>query len=326
MQEIDRWNEKEVELSKERRELALRFVRAFPCEKGYFKKDMFHDVDVVSYDHTKKDHEIDDDMIPLTKVSNGTWGWHKLEGVEKSDDDQVEWSLTEVMLQMYGFKLDRAKKEEQVVRHLKGALLSASKKHRDLTKNNLINELLRQKRNKLAVLMEAIEAIKKSSEFDEEVQEAEKLMLEWLYQIEREIFFLVNDLVHIVLTYDQVVVAAFRKDFRSKLEVLKRRQHGRVPVVVYRILSLLEGEVMEGSMVEEGKGLILLKQIHVGQFMDQLYKMILLLTSVLNANSSVSSLSMYKKEALLECVEIVRRCDEAWRAIRMEVDESMRVA
>ncbi|PON33792.1 hypothetical protein PanWU01x14_349740 [Parasponia andersonii] len=317
-QEIKRWNGKLAELGKGIIELALRFDRTFPGEKGNFKKEIFDDVNV--FLHDTKDHEIIDNGIPLIKV-NGTWSWHKLEEVAKSDD-QVQWSLTEVMMKMYGFKLDKAKKEVEAIRHLKAALFCASKNHRNLTKNNLINELIRQKKSKLASLMQAIEAIKKSSEVEEELCEAEKLMLEWLYQIEREIFFLVSDLVLIVSIYDQVIVAAFRKDFMSKLQWLKWRKHGRVPVVVYRIIALLEGE----AMVVEGNGFILLKEIYVGKFMDQLYKMILLLTSVLNANSNMSSLSMSKKEVIIECVEIVRRCDEAWRAIRMEVDSSMREA
>ena len=54
--------------------------------------------------------------------------------------------------------------------------------------------------------------------------------------------------------------------------------------------------------------------------------MILLLTSVLNANSSVYSSGISNKEALLESVEIVRRCDEEWKTIRLQVDESMREA
>ena len=73
--------------------------------------------------HTKND-EINVDIVPLK--NNGTWNWINLDLVEESDD-QVEWSLTKVMMKMYGFKLDKAKKEDEVIRHLKEALFFSLK-------------------------------------------------------------------------------------------------------------------------------------------------------------------------------------------------------
>ncbi|EXB58307.1 hypothetical protein L484_015641 [Morus notabilis] len=312
-QEIKRLYEKEVTLIMERKELAHKVCNAFPGEKGCVEKSHIYDnINVTSSDKKRK----------INETSNS----HGCKRLKKESHDFRTWSLTIVMMKMYGFTLDRAKKEEEVIRNLKEAFCFASKRHRYLTKKNFINEVLGEKKSKLEGLLQALKVIKKSSEIDEEVCEAKELIMEWLYQIEREIFFLVNDLHFLMSTCgDKEAEAKFRAHFRSKLARLKRRKHGRVPVVVYRILALLEGK-MEGK--ERGIGRYKDENekemlFNVGDVMNRLYKMILCLTSVLNDNSTPSNSGMSKKEELLAYAEIVERCDEEWRAIRMKIDESL---
>ena len=246
--------------------------------------------------------------------------------MEKENRGFRTWSLTKVMPKMYGFTLDKAKKEEQLIENLKKASCLASKKNNNLTKKNFINEVLGRKKSKLQGLLRAVKAIKKSSESDQERCESKELIIEWLYQIEREIFFLVSDLHLLVSIHDDnVAEAKLRSYFRSKLARLKRRRHGRVPVVVYRILALLEG----GKVANNGRGISrfrdesekLVMSFKIDIVVNRIYKMILCLRSVLNANSTLSSAGMSGKEKLVESAEIVERCDVECRVMRMKIDE-----
>ncbi|GMN43394.1 hypothetical protein TIFTF001_012581 [Ficus carica] len=235
-QEIESLFKKEVTLGKEGKELTLRVCKSFPGEKGCVEDNN------VTSPNTKNSR---------TEVKIRTWNWQEL---EKENQGFRTWNLTKVMTKMYGFTLDKAKKEEQVIENLK------------------------------------------------------------------------NDLHLLVSIHDDnVAEAKLRSYFRSKLARLKRRRHGRVPVVVYRILALLEG----GKVANNGRGISrfrdesekLVVSFKIDIVVNRIYKMILFLTSVLNANSTLSSAGMSGKEKLVESAEIVERCDVDCRVMRMKIDE-----
>ncbi|GMN66911.1 hypothetical protein TIFTF001_036007 [Ficus carica] len=307
-QEIKSLFEREVTLGKERKELTPRVCKSFPGEKGCVEDNN------VTSPNTKNSR---------TEVKIRTWNWQEL---EKENQGFRTWSLTKVMTKMYGFTLDKAKKEEQLIENLKKALCLASKKHKNLTKKNFINEVLGRKKSKLQDLLRAVKAIKKTSESDQERCESKELIIEWLYQIEREIFFLVSDLHLLVSIHDDnVAEAKLQSYFRSKLARLKRHRRGRVPVLVYRILALLEG----GKVADNGRGIgrfrdeseKLVMSFKIDIVMNRIYKMILCLRSVLIANSTLSSGGTSKKEKLVESAEIVERCDVECRVMRVKIDE-----
>uniref|UniRef100_A0A803QF15 Uncharacterized protein n=1 Tax=Cannabis sativa TaxID=3483 RepID=A0A803QF15_CANSA len=289
MQEIKQWNEKVVMIHEKRKELAnLIFGRDFQCVREY----------TIDLNEMPSNTTIDLNEIPLELI------------VEVEHDDQVEWNSIRVLTEMYRFEPNKINEEEGVMRQLKGNL-SYVYDNMELDKNNMIDdEVLGQNRNKLDDILHTINMIQNSSELIMKIEEGNKLLLKWLCKIEKTIFILVNDAANLLLKTcrNQVIV----NEFRAKLQGLKRKERGRVPLLVYRILTLLEGElVVEEAMIREGDNRILFNKIECGYFLLQYYKMILLLTHVLNnIYLSTTSLDIYtKKKALLESNELVRKCD-----------------